>query len=111
MNNIIILCLFIQLTNLFFLDSLKPDKTCAKCIYFLKTHDNLEVDNSYGKCLLFPKVDPLEYHKRKKKELVDLLVTGNYPKKESDDSDYYYCSIARNSENMCGFEGKKFKKR
>jgi hypothetical protein len=37
------------------------------------------------------------------------LVTGAYENIEKDD--YYYCSTARGSEQMCGKQGKNYKKK
>ena len=64
-------------------------KLCVNCKFFMS---NLLSGNSYGKCSLFPKTE------------IDLdLVTGikKYPK-------YQFCSIARDYDDMCGKEGKKY---
>jgi hypothetical protein len=51
-------------------------------------------NNKYGKCSLFPMTQRID---------TDYLVTGI---KKNDD--FQYCSIVRDSDNMCGREGKKY---
>jgi hypothetical protein len=51
----------------------------------------------FGKCKL--------YYDTKNNDDSHFLVTG-YKKKEI--IDYYYCSICRTSESLCGKEGKQF---
>ena len=64
-------------------------KLCLNCKFFI----NDLMGNQYGKCSFFPT------------ELSDakFLVTGIKT------TDYYYCSTARQYENMCGKEGNKYK--
>ena len=64
------------------LNTLKP-KLCINCKFYKKFPF---IGNEFGKCALF--VRPTD------KYLVDGI------------TDHYYCAIARQSENMCGKEGK-----
>jgi hypothetical protein len=54
---------------------------------------NYCVDTKYGKCSLFPT----------KERGYKFLVDG-----KEDPTEYYYCSTARSSDDMCGVEGKKY---
>jgi len=77
---------------------------CKNCKFFIK-YDN---DIIYSKCLMFPKMNPQnEYNKRQ--NLITLLVTGHYPPLKVEELEYFYCSTARDSEDMCGKNGKKFR--
>ena len=83
------------LLTLFFLPisslkEMKP-KLCIHCKYFI-TDNKL---GKFGKCSVFPK--------EKQKELYD-LVTGV-------DTEYMYCYAIRDKEDMCGKDGKLFKKK
>lgn len=75
--------------TVFSLNEITP-KLCINCKFFT---NNFLKNNRYGKCTLYPttKID------------VDYYVTGI-----KKDFDFYYCSIVRDSDNMCGKEGKKF---
>lgn len=75
-------------------DSFEP-AICINCKHFKK---RLFDDNKYGKCKLFPR------------EIInwDHLVDGSSNKPVMD---YFYCSIARQSENMCGEKGQFFVKK
>jgi hypothetical protein len=81
---------FSILTPLFLVDAAKP-KLCINCKHCIPSHTNLE----YSKCALFPS----------KMAKINFLVNGIY------ENDYYYCSTARESNNMCGEEGKMYKKK
>ena len=84
--------------NLFFAEiyslEIKP-KICIHCKYFIPD----DISDVYGKCSFFPKIE---------KNNANYLVTGN-----NDPSllDYEYCSTARKYEDMCGKEGKKYKRK
>jgi len=72
---------------------IKP-KICVNCKYFI-------TDNStgkYGKCSLFPK----------KENDIYKLVNGI---NSIIDIEYHYCSVVRDTEHMCGPEGKMYKKK
>jgi len=58
---------------------------CKNCKFFRKP---LFLDNSYGRCSLFPKMEN------------DFYVTGN--------AENSLCLIARQAEDMCGKEGKMY---
>ena len=65
-------------------------KLCVNCKFFTNSFTNSKI---YGKCSLFPKSEmDIEYY-----------VTGNKKK-----VDFFYCSTARGSDDMCGKEGKKY---
>lgn len=71
----------------------KP-KICTDCKYFIQSG----TDNKYGRCLAFPKLENKKY----------ILVVGE---EANILSDYNYCFIARDSDNMCGTNGKNYKKK
>jgi len=70
------------------LSLIEKPKLCINCKYY--KNNFLFQDPDYGKCSLFTR------------KINDNLVTGitNYNK------DYYYCSTAREFDNMCGKDAK-----
>jgi hypothetical protein len=66
-------------------------KLCINCKYFIT--DNK--DGKFGKCSLFPK----------KNGKINYLVNG------INEDEYYYCSTSRDTNDMCGEEGKYYKRR
>jgi hypothetical protein len=74
-------------------------KFCVNCKFFRNSFisDIKMRDNKYGKCAFFP----IE----SKKCSTEFLVTG-----VKQNCDYFYCSTAREYENMCGKEGVKYEK-
>lgn len=80
------------------IEALQKPRICENCRYFINQNDL-----SYSKCLLFPKN---EY--KTQKELIKFLVTGYETQKKPKEYDYFFCSTAREFENMCGKEGKLF---
>lgn len=66
-------------------------KLCVNCKFFKGEWFRDE----FGKCLLFPKVNDVDY----------FLVNGVKP---STKIDYQYCSVIRNYDQTCGKEGKLF---
>ncbi len=62
---------------------------CVNCKFF---KNNFYTDSKFGKCTKFPQ-NALDY----------TLVDGSSVKTKQE---YYYCATARNSESMCGTEGK-----
>jgi hypothetical protein len=70
--------------------SIKP-KLCINCKYFIT--DNIA--DKYGKCSFFPL----------RKGKINFLVNG------VNDDEYFYCSTVRDSNDMCGEEGKHYKKK
>jgi len=72
------------------LKNIKP-KLCINCKYFITDNDT----GKYGKCSLFPK----------KENKINFLVNG------ISEEIYNYCSISREYTNMCGEEGKLYKKK
>ena len=65
-------------------------KICINCKYFISDNRN----GIFGKCSFFPTSEGK----------VNLLVTG------VNKDEYYFCSTARDSNDMCGEEGKYYKK-
>lgn len=66
-------------------------KLCIHCKYFI--HD--DHNSKFGKCSFFPT----------KEGNINFLVNGIHEEK------YHYCSVARMSDDMCGKEGKYYKKK
>jgi hypothetical protein len=66
-------------------------KICINCKYFIPDNNN----GVYGKCSLFPK----------KEAKIKFLVNG------IDEEEYYYCSTVRATNDICGEEGKYYKKK
>jgi len=90
----IIFCAFILPFN-----SMKP-KLCVNCKFFKNEYI---IFNRFGKCSLFPKdEEPID------KNDIHFLVDGTKNIKEIE---YYFCSTARNYDDMCGKEGKRFQQK
>lgn len=66
-----------------------PPKLCIHCKHLIE--DNRAI--SHSKCSVFPKIDDTYF------------VTGIHEKL------HYYCSTARQHDDMCGKEGKHYKKK
>lgn len=90
-NIFIIICSIIL--PVFSLNEIRP-KLCINCKFF---KNSFMINNRYGKCSLFPNTDT--------ERDIDYFVTGIDIKKNNN---FYYCSIARKYDNMCGKEGKKY---
>ena len=69
-------------------------KLCVNCKHFKGGF----FQNEFGKCLLFPKVNEIDY----------FLVNGVKPNNKID---YEYCSIIRTYDKTCGKEGELFEKK
>jgi hypothetical protein len=69
-------------------------KLCINCKYIIK--NDIKDDNKmiYSKCSFFPRLE----------NSANFLVSG------VEDKDYFFCSTARQYDNMCGKEGKNYKK-
>ena len=91
MKNIIGI-IFSIIIPVFSLNDQMTPKLCVNCKFF---KNNFLDENKFGKCSLFQKPD-MDID-------IDYFVTGVKKK-----SDLQYCSIARNYDNMCGKEGKKY---
>lgn len=78
---------------------------CVECKYFKKDRQYF-LGTSNGKCALFPIIDSF-IKGDDDSEKIEYLVSG----KINDDIDYTDCVSARQSETMCGPEGKFFKKK
>lgn len=86
--NYLILSVSTLSTNLF----VKP-KLCIDCKFFTK---EFFIADKFGKCLAFPR-------EQRNEDYINFLVDGS---KITRKIGYNYCSVARNSEIMCGKEGK-----
>jgi len=89
MNYIILIICFIILPVIS-LKQVNP-KFCINCKYFIPDINTGE----FGKCSFF----------KKKENKIHFLVT-NITQEE-----YYFCSTARDANDMCGEEGKHYKKK
>ena len=72
---------------------IKPN-LCINCKFYTK---NFLTFSEFGKCSLFPKDKDNDY----------FLVNGI----KNNNQEYHYCSTSRNSERMCGEEGKFYEKK
>jgi hypothetical protein len=70
---------------------MKP-KLCINCKYFITDNNT----GKFGKCSFFPKKENDIYN----------LVNGIH----KDNIEYNFCAVSREIEDMCGKEGKKYKK-
>jgi hypothetical protein len=70
-------------------------KFCVDCKFYKKDFFTF---SEFGKCTLFPVPKDNDY----------FLVNGN---KNDNNIEYHYCSTARNSDRMCGEEGKFYEKK
>jgi hypothetical protein len=89
MKNIFVIICYIILP-VFSLTEIAP-KLCINCKFF---RNNFLTDNKFGRCYLFP---------TEEKRDINYYVTGIEKNVE-----FYYCSTARNYDDMCGKEGKKY---
>ena len=76
--------------------SLKQNKPnlCINCKYFINDNGN----GKFGKCSLFPKQNVNNNY----------LVNGI---NDINENEYFYCSTSRDTNSMCGEEGKYYKKK
>jgi len=88
--NYIILIICSIILPIISLKQTKP-KLCINCKHFITDNDS----GKYGKCFLFPK----------KEGKNNFLVNG------VNENSYYHCSISREYNDMCGEEGKYYKKK
>jgi hypothetical protein len=84
----ILIIIFSLIIPVFSLTEIQP-KLCVNCKFF---KNDFISGNEYGKCYFFPK-----------REMDIDLVTGI-----KKDAKYQFCSIARDYDDMCGKEGKKY---
>ena len=92
MNYIIIIFCSIILP-IISLKEIKP-KFCFNCKYFITDNNT----GKFGKCSLFTKEEKNIY----------MLVNGI---SEDKNIEYHYCCVSRETEHMCGKEGKMYKKK
>lgn len=86
----IILIIFSIILPIISLKQIKPN-LCINCKYFIPDDDI----GKFGKCSFFPL----------KENYINFLVNGISEEK------YYYCATSRGSKDMCGEEGKYYKKK
>ena len=72
--------------------SFGEQRICVNCKHFKK---DFWSGKQFGKCALFPREENNNYY----------LVDG---KPSTQNNDYFYCSTARGSDDMCGETGKLF---
>lgn len=94
---------FILLAIMFITTKSSQTKICLNCRF----------STTSGKCLLFPKIDE-DYKYNRKIALNNFLVTGQKNdikeiNKIKEKIDYFYCSTAREFNDMCGERGTKHK--
>lgn len=77
--------------------AISQTKLCINCKFFTK--DWFFTSNEYGLCQKYPKKSDIT---------AEYLVTGEL---KPPVNDFYYCSTARGSSDMCGPVGKDFKKK
>lgn len=80
----------------------KP-KFCINCKYFIPDIGSDIEYIKYGKCSLFPIIPIIDNNNHN-----PFLVTG---KNEEKVLDYSYCMTSRKFDNMCGENGKRYKKK
>jgi len=85
---IIMICSFIL--PIFSLKVIKP-KLCINCKHFITDNDN----GKYGKCALFPKNEGK----------INYLINGIM------EEQYFYCCLAREVDEMCGEQGKRYERK
>jgi len=73
-------------------------KFCVDCKFYKKDFFTF---SEFGKCTLFPKEKDNDY----------FLVNGNNNDNDNNNIEYHYCATSRNSERMCGEEGKFYEKK
>ena len=83
--------LFLQVLSF---NVIKP-KLCVNCKHFITDNDT----DKFGKCSLFTEKEKFNFY---------TLVNGISENKQIE---YYYCATARNCEDMCGKEGKMYKRK
>jgi len=89
----IIFLFFTYFLKIVSIKTAKP-KLCINCKHFIPDDDTGE----FSRCSFFPHV-----HSK-----INYLVNGI---NKIDKGDFYYCSTARTSDNMCGIEGKSYVKK
>ena len=90
MNYIILIISLLCVSSISLQQHTQP-KLCINCKYFISDNAN----NEFSKCSFLPT------HEGK----INFLVAGINQDK------YYYCSTARDSNNMCGEDGKHYEKK
>ena len=92
--NYIILIICSIILPIMSLKQTKP-KLCINCKHFIPDNSS----GKFGKCSFFP---------RNEENKMYYLVNGM---NEETEKKYNYCSISRNTNDMCGEEGKYYKKK
>ena len=87
--------IYLSLLSLISLSNSTNPKLCVDCKFFKRDL----FGNKFGKCFLFEKTEIADKN--------DFLVDGIVRRKNVK---YHYCSTARQSDNMCGKDGKLYEK-
>ena len=92
-------CFFIiyYVNLLIFLSNSTKPKLCINCKFY---KNDFIFSNSFGKCSLLVKNNPTDDY--------DFLVDGIKRRKNPE---YYFCSVARTFDNMCGKDGKLYEEK
>jgi len=77
--------------------SLKNQKLCINCKYFIPDRSWFSTTQEFAKCSNFIK----------KYDDVNHLITGKVVVQKNE---YFYCSTARTSDSMCGIDGNNYVK-
>ena len=89
----IVVIIYSIIIPVFSLNEIKP-KLCVNCKFFT---NSFIMDNKYGRCSLF------QITETETKTDIDYFVTGIKRKNR-----LQFCSIARDYDDMCGKEGKRY---
>ena len=96
--NYILLCIFFYNILSTISANQNTPKFCIDCKFF---KNNFFSGSEYAKCSAFPIIEI-------EKDNADYLVNGY---RKNSKTEYTYCSLARNSERLCGKEGKFYEKK
>ena len=88
----------LSLFSLFLSCSSYKPKFCVNCKYYIQDQV-LGSQGIYGRCLKFPRINQNQ---------MDYLVSGE---RKKDSTLYHYCNTARKEEDMCGKEGKEYRRK
>jgi hypothetical protein len=94
MKHILLLCSILSQWSVIAIEIPQKLKLCINCKYYTK---NFFSSSEYGQCRMFIRVNDND----------SFLVNGINNKKIEN----YYCSTARNSEKMCGQDGKFYERK
>ena len=96
--------IFLFLMNILFFEKIQSTKFCINCKHYIPNKNIfLYPENSkYSYCRKFPYEDNSDYN---------YYLVNNDEKYNKIVENYYYCSLARKSNLMCGEEGKYYEEK